>query len=97
MSAFCVCNISVHSPELFSQYRLLAQQSISAHAGQYLVRGGELEVVEGTWQPNRLVIGQFASMEALKNWYKSKEYREARAIRDKSASTNMVFVQGWTP
>lgn len=97
MSVFCVCNITVHAPEVFAEYRLLAERSIRDHGGRYLVRGGDLEVIEGHWQPRRLVIGQFDSMAAMKRWYDSPLYQDARALRQSSALTDMVFVQGLTP
>ena len=52
------------------------------------------EKLEGDWQPNRIVILEFESVEKAKQWLDSDEYRGARALRHKYATTNMIVVEG---
>lgn len=59
-----------------------------------MVRGGTLETVEGDWSPNRIVIIEFESMERLKAWHGSDEYRPVMAKRHNSAVTKAVMVEG---
>jgi len=58
------------------------------------VRGGETEVLEGDWQPKRIVILEFESMARAKEWLNCEEYREPRALRYRTAKTNMILVDG---
>jgi uncharacterized protein (DUF1330 family) len=50
--------------------------------------------LEGQWQPKRLVILQFDSVERAKQWWASEEYREAKAVRQRTAISNLVIVEG---
>jgi uncharacterized protein (DUF1330 family) len=58
------------------------------------VRGGELAVLEGDWNPSRLVMLEFPDLETAKRWYDSPEYQEVRKLRDGAANLRMVAVEG---
>ena len=94
MKAYVVSDIAVTDPELFEQYKLLSAPTVERHGGRFLVRGGGLTVVEGDWSPRRLTIIEFPSRDAAVAWIESDEYRPARAVRHRSAETNLVIVQG---
>lgn len=94
MSAYVVVEIEVQDAAPYERYKQAAPASISAYGGRYLARGGRTEVLEGEWTPNRLVILEFESVERAKAWLDSPEYREARALRQASARTNMVVIEG---
>jgi len=53
-----------------------------------------METLEGEWQPKRLVIIEFESAARAKQWWSSEEYREAKAIRQRTAHTNLLIVEG---
>ena len=56
--------------------------------------GGQFEQLEGSWQPTRLVLLEFPSMEQAKRWYDSEEYREPKALRLKASKANLIIVEG---
>ena len=62
--------------------------------GRYLVRGGELAVLEGDWRPSRLVVLEFEDLAAARSWYASARYQEAKGLREGAARLRMVAVQG---
>jgi uncharacterized protein (DUF1330 family) len=68
--------------------------TLTKYGGRYLVRGGQFEVVEGDWQPSRVVMLEFPSMEQAKRWYDCEEYQEMKTARLKAARTNIVLVEG---
>ncbi len=68
--------------------------TIAKHGGRYLVRGGRVERLEGTWNPTRLVVLEFPSMEQARRWYDSEDYRGPKALRMKCTLTDAVFVEG---
>ncbi len=72
----------------------MAPPSIAAYGGKYLTRAGTTEVLEGEWVPKRLVVLEFPSLERAKSWIGSAEYRDARAMRQRAARTNMVVIEG---
>ncbi|MGH7208136.1 MAG: DUF1330 domain-containing protein [Nitrospiraceae bacterium] len=94
MPAYLVADLDVKDTAGFEEYRKLVPATIQKYGGRYLVRGGQLEKLEGEWQPKRLVVLEFPSMEQAKRWYNSEEYRQPRALRFRTARTNLVLVEG---
>ena len=62
--------------------------------GRYLARGGAVEVREGSWSPERLVILEFPDVDAARRWYESDEYRELLAIRQRASEGELVITEG---
>ena len=94
MPAYVVVDIQVIDPAGYEDYKSLAPPSIAAHGGKYLARGGQTEVLEGDWSPSRLVILQFENIQQARKWLNSAEYSAARELRHKTATTNMVVIEG---
>ena len=94
MPAYVIANVDVQDAAGYEEYRKQVPATIAKHGGRYLVRGGRVERVEGSWNPTRLVVLEFPSMEHARRWYDSEEYREPKAIRMKSAVTDAIFVEG---
>ncbi len=95
MSAYIVVEVDVKDPKGFADYRTMVPASIEAFGGKYRVRGGTVENLEGAWEPSRLVIIEFDSVEQAKRWWDSDEYREARNLRQATSDTKMVVVEGY--
>jgi len=94
MSAYVIVDVHVTDPARYEGYKPLAAAAVTAHGGRYLARGGAVEVLEGDWQPGRLVILEFPDVAQAKAWLESEEYREPRAIRHAAARSNMVVIPG---
>jgi len=94
MAAYLVADIEVLDPEGYEEYRQKAPATIAAYGGRYLARGGVSSVLEGDWSPKRLVLLEFPSMQGLDAWWNSPEYRPLRAIRERTARSNMVASEG---
>ncbi|PYO48367.1 MAG: DUF1330 domain-containing protein [Candidatus Rokuibacteriota bacterium] len=71
-----------------------ARLSDRQRQGRYLVRGGRVERLEGAWNPTRLVVLEFPSMEQARRWYDSDDYGAPKALRMKCAVTDAIFVEG---
>lgn len=94
MTAYVIVDIEVTDPVGYEDYKKLAAPTVAQYGGKYLARGGATEVLEGEWQPKRLVILEFESLERAKAWLNSEEYRPARQLRHRYARSNMVVVAG---
>ena len=94
MAAYLVVEITVKDAVTYERYKQLAPPSIAAYGGRYLVRGGKTETLEGEWQPARFVILEFPSVQQARAWWESPEYAEAKALRQASADTEMILVEG---
>jgi len=94
MSAYVIVDIDVVDPVGYEEYKKLASASVALYGGRYLSRGGPNETLEGDWHARRLVILEFENLKRAKDWVNSPEYAPARALRHKTARTNMVVVEG---
>tara|TARA_Y100000590_G_scaffold460635_2_gene620383 strand:+ start:447 stop:734 length:288 start_codon:yes stop_codon:yes gene_type:complete len=94
MAGYVIADVNVHDADTFSEYRNQVEPTVELYGGEYIVRGGELEVVEGEWQLNRMVVIRFDNVASAKEWYYSDEYKGPMALRHQSATTNVVFVEG---
>jgi uncharacterized protein (DUF1330 family) len=82
-------------PGAMGRYRDLAQIAVEKFGGCYLIRGGAVEVLEGKWQPERLVVVEFDSPEKARAFYDSPEYRDAREARQGVADFQMLLAEGY--
>jgi uncharacterized protein (DUF1330 family) len=94
MAAYFIADIDVHDPAGMREYLETVPGTLAKYGGRYVVRGGKFEVVEGNWQPTRVVMLEFPSMEQARNWYDCAEYSDMKAARLNSARTDMVLVEG---
>jgi uncharacterized protein (DUF1330 family) len=94
MAAYLILDVHVKDPEEYAAYRERAPATVEKYGGRYLVRGGPHETVEGDWNPERVVILEFESVERAKEWYDSPEYREIAPMRHRAAPSDCVLVQG---
>jgi uncharacterized protein (DUF1330 family) len=97
MPAYVIADVSVHDAEQYKEYIVMAPVSIAQYGGRYLARGGAKESLEGSWQPTRLVILEFPTMARAKEWWSSPEYAPAKALRNKTASANLMLLDGYNP
>ena len=94
MPVYVIADGRAPDPSKLAEYRRRNAALVPAHGGRFLVRGGDHEVLEGSWQPGRLVIMEFPDREAARAWYDSPEYVEVRSQRQANGETDMVLVEG---
>jgi uncharacterized protein (DUF1330 family) len=94
MPAYVIVETDVTDPQRYEAYKAASSEAVAAAGGRYLVRGGELAVLEGDWQPSRLVVLEFEDLEAARRWYDSERYQQARKLREGAARLRMVAVRG---
>ena len=94
MAAYAVVNVRGTDPQRYPEYIGRVSQTIERHGGRYLARGGEVEVLEGDWEPQRRVILEFESMERFRQFYDSAEYAPLKRLRHEAADTQFVVVEG---
>ena len=94
MAAYVIVNDEVLDEGGFSEFRERIGATVDAHGGRYLVRGGSVEVVEGSWSAERLVVVEFDDVGAARAWLNSPEYTDLKKIRERSANANVIVVEG---
>jgi uncharacterized protein (DUF1330 family) len=93
--AYVIVDMKISDPERYKQYMAAAPASVKAAGGEYVIRGGRNEALEGAWQPGRVAMLRFPSYDQAKAWYDSQAYRQAREHRVGATDYfNMVLVEG---
>ncbi|HMQ69644.1 MAG TPA: DUF1330 domain-containing protein [Ignavibacteria bacterium] len=95
MAAYIIIEIKIKDTEMFEEYKKLATDTIALYGGKYIVRGGKTEILEGNRIPNRIVILEFPSADQAKKWWSSVEYAPAMKLRNMSAESDMILVEGY--
>jgi uncharacterized protein (DUF1330 family) len=94
MPAYFIVDNEVTDPAGFEEYRKQVPTTLELYGGKILVRGGQLQTLEGDWKPTRLVVTEFPSIEQARRWYDSEEYRPLKALRLRTARGSLGLVEG---
>lgn len=94
MAAYVIIETDIVDAGQYERYKAASPAAVAAGGGRFLVRGGELAVLEGDWEPSRLVVLEFEDLAAARRWYESEDYQQAKRLRDGAARLRMVAVQG---
>ena len=93
---YLIVTMRITDPERYRQYMAEAQVAVSAAGGEYLARGGRHEVLEGDWNPDRVVVVRFPSYEAAKTFHNDPvTYGAISKLRAHATEYfDMVLVEG---
>ncbi len=94
MAAYFIAQVEVTDPDRFGEYPKLAPIAVEKYGGRFLARAGATAALEGNWDPPRVVILEFPSLEQVKRFYDSPEYQQAKQVRSGVAKFNMLAVEG---
>jgi uncharacterized protein (DUF1330 family) len=94
MKGYVVANVHVENPSAYEDYRSRTAEVIERYGGRILVRGGEVEVVEGDPGIGRLVILEFPSVADAWRFYESPEYQAILPGRLNNAMSTLFVVNG---
>jgi uncharacterized protein (DUF1330 family) len=97
MPAYLIADITVTNPERYPEYVRLVPATLEPFGGRFVARGGAIEQLEGGWDPQRLVIIEFPSMEQAQAWYSSEGYGPAKALRQQFSEGRLIVVEGVPP
>ena len=94
MPAYMVVQLKVTDPDRFARYREAVPGVVEAFGGRYIVRGAQVEVLEGQHDGRRFVLFEFPSVEAVKRFWHSPEYAEVKPLRENAAEVDAWVVAG---
>src|ERR1700760_4637577 len=94
MPAYVIAEIQVEDQEAYERYKMMHPPIMEAFGGRFLARGGAIELLEGAWNPKRLVVIEFPDVVTARRWWESPEYAKAKAIRQSATHTNMILLEG---
>jgi uncharacterized protein (DUF1330 family) len=94
MAAYVFASVEVTDPERFRAYAESVGRTVAAHGGRYLAVGGRCEVLEGGWEPHRVVLLEFPSRDAALEWYGSADYSPLKDLRVETSRAEIVVLDG---
>jgi uncharacterized protein (DUF1330 family) len=94
MAAYIIARVNVTDPAKYEDYKALAPAAIKKYGGEYLARGGAVELLEGPEENRRVVVLSFPDMDAARGFYNSPEYSAARKAREGAADGQFIIVEG---
>jgi uncharacterized protein (DUF1330 family) len=94
--AYLIVEMHITDAEQYKQYMAQAPATVKAFGGEYIVRGGRHETLEGDWNPHRLALLRFPSFEQAQAFYADGHYvSKIKPLRaGATAYFNMVLVEG---
>ena len=95
MKGYIVIDTAIIDQDAFAEFAEQIHEAVAAHGGRFVVRGGQSETVEGDWTPQRLVIMEFASLEAARGFIGSAEYTGLDELRHRAVASSVVVVEGY--
>ncbi|WP_371171169.1 DUF1330 domain-containing protein [Aliiroseovarius sp. 2305UL8-7] len=93
MPAFVVSRVDINDAELMTSYMEAAPETVAQYGGRYVVRTGDIEVLEGTATCDRVVILEFPDKAQALSWYNSSEYAALRGQRWRAADASILLVK----
>jgi uncharacterized protein (DUF1330 family) len=94
MPAYWVARSKINDPVEYKKYTDLVPAIIRKYGGKVLARGGQFQIMEGPKKFHRFVVIEFPSLEKAKEWWNSRNYAGAKAIRQSCAKSNFILVEG---
>ena len=94
MAAYAIVTTEVRDEAKHAEFLAGAAETIKAHGGKFLVRGGKMETAAGDWAPGRVAVIEFGSYEEAIRWENSSELGAIKGLRDESADVSKIIVEG---
>lgn len=97
MKGYVVIDTETLDAEAFAEFVQKIPVAVAAHGGHFVVRGGQIDTVEGDWFPQRLVVMEFESLERARGFVASAEYTGLSELRHRAVNSKVVIVEGCDP
>ncbi len=94
MPAYVIFDVEIRDPARYQEFMAGVKPALEAAGARYLARGGAHKMYEGDWEPRRIVLLEFPSVEAWETFYNGPTYRGLKSIRDECSSARLVSVVG---
>ena len=91
---YWVVDLEVTDPEAYKQYQAFVRPFLTSNDGRFLIRGGQLSVVEGQVN-SRVVVVEFPSYDHAIRAYHSPEYQDGMKQRLGASTANFAIVEGF--
>lgn len=97
MSVYMIIDITIRNDDVYSHYVESVAEVVEKHGGRYLVRGGKVTPLSGSWNPERMIVIEFETVEQLQRCFRSAGYLELASLREQSTDSRAIVVEGYLP
>ena len=97
MPVYLIIDITITDPDLYGEFVARVPAVVEQYGGRYLARSGEVSTMVGDWQPERIVLIEFETIEQVQEFFASPEYQALVPLREQSATTRAILVEGYEP
>ncbi len=94
MKGYLIATLVIHDRAMFERYRERVLAIIRDFGGRNLVRGAEVQTIEGDLELPGLVVLEFPSLDIARAFYESPEYRSIKEMRLRSSDSKVWLVEG---
>ena len=94
MAAYVIFDVEIRDMAQYQEFMTGVKPAIEEAGGKYLARGGTHKVYEGDWEPRRIVLFEFPSVQAFESFYNGPVYQRLKPVRDACSSARLVSVEG---
>jgi uncharacterized protein (DUF1330 family) len=94
MASYVIATICVTDPEAYVDYTKASSEAAAKYGARFLVRGGNMAMLEGSVEANRVVILEFETREKALAWWNSPEYEAAKQLRRRASTAEFILVDG---
>ncbi|RWG45262.1 MAG: DUF1330 domain-containing protein [Mesorhizobium sp.] len=94
MPAYIIFDVEISDMAQYQEFMARVKPELETAGARYLARGGVHKVYEGDWQPRRIVLLEFPSVEAFETFYHGPAYQDLKSIRDACSSARLVAIEG---
>ena len=97
MSVYMIIDVTIRDHDLYSRYVESVAEVVERYGGRYLVRGGKVTPLSGNWNPERMIVIEFDTVEQLQRCFRSAEYLELAPLREQSTDSRAIVAEGYLP
>lgn len=91
---YVIAMIDVTDAKAYRAYVAAVTPVVERFGGEFLVRGGRSETVEGESPGSRIVVIRFPSYQAARDWYFSEDYVGPKAMRQAASTSVQILAEG---
>ncbi len=97
MPVYLIIDITVTDPDVYGEFLERVPAVVEQYGGRYLARSAEVSTMVGDWRPERIVLIEFQTIEQVQEFFASPEYQALVPLREQSATTRAIIVEGYEP
>src|SRR5262245_54795803 len=100
MPAYLFIKTKIHDPEQYAKYVAAARRLGARWKSRYIVRSRPVEVLEGSpeqWGDYLLLVSEWPSVQAAREFWHSDEYRQVRELRSEAGEVHVVLAEDLPP